>query len=64
MLSGATKVVGLLGETGMKAVSRIMGFLLLCVGIQFIVNGVVGVVIEGDTLEQIVEAYRTVDRRL
>ncbi len=62
VLRGATSVVRLLGETGMNAMSRIMGFLLLCVGVQFIVNGVIGVLVEGDTLGRIVEAYRTVDR--
>ena len=30
----------LIGQTGMTALTKIMGFLLLCVGIQFIVNGV------------------------
>ncbi|MBY0449314.1 MAG: MarC family NAAT transporter [Cyanobacteria bacterium] len=29
-----------LGKTMIKAFSRIMGFILLCVGVQFIVNGV------------------------
>lgn len=29
-----------MGETTMKSFSRIMGFLLLCVGVQYIINGV------------------------
>ena len=40
-LSG--KIVLLIGQTGMTALTKIMGFLLLCVGIQFIVNGVLGI---------------------
>jgi multiple antibiotic resistance protein len=37
-LSG--KIVTVIGLNGMNALSKIMGFLILCVGIQFIVNGV------------------------
>lgn len=40
-LSG--KIVRVIGQTGMNALTKIMGFLLLCVGIQFIVNGVIGI---------------------
>jgi multiple antibiotic resistance protein len=29
-----------LGVNGVNSLSRIMGFLLICIGIQFIVNGV------------------------
>lgn len=34
-------IVSKLGNTMMKSFTRIMGFLLLCVGVQYIVNGVV-----------------------
>jgi multiple antibiotic resistance protein len=37
-LSG--KIVTVIGVNGMQALTKIMGFLLLCVGIQFVVNGV------------------------
>ena len=37
-LSG--KIVTVIGANGMNALSKIMGFLILCVGIQFVVNGV------------------------
>lgn len=40
-LSG--RIVLVIGQNGMKALTRIMGFLLLCVGIQFVVNGVLGI---------------------
>lgn len=36
-LSG--KIVTVIGVNGMNALSKIMGFLILCVGIQFVVNG-------------------------
>jgi small neutral amino acid transporter SnatA (MarC family) len=29
----------------MNAMARIMGFLLICIGIQFVINGVKGVVV-------------------
>ncbi len=40
VLRASGRVVRVLGATGMNALGRIMGFLLVCVGIQFIVNGV------------------------
>jgi multiple antibiotic resistance protein len=40
----SSRVVLVIGANGMNALTKIMGFLLVCVGIQFVVNGVVGVV--------------------
>lgn len=40
----STRLVGVLGVNGLHAMTKIMGFLILCVGVQFIVNGVIGVV--------------------
>jgi multiple antibiotic resistance protein len=34
------RVVLVIGINGMNALSKIMGFLLLCIGVQFVVNGV------------------------
>lgn len=56
VLRGATGVVRFLGQNGMNAMSRIMGFLILCVGIQFIVNGVTGVVLEPSFLQALTAA--------
>ncbi|MET3653484.1 MarC family NAAT transporter [Dyella japonica] len=39
-LRGATTVLRLLGESGVDALSRIMGFLLVCIGVQFAINGI------------------------
>ena len=39
----SSKVVLVIGLNGMNALTKIMGFLLVCVGIEFVVNGVVGV---------------------
>lgn len=43
VLRASSKLTGLLGATGMNAVARIMGFLLICIGVQFIINGVLDV---------------------
>ncbi len=40
-LSG--RMVQLVGVNGMNALNKFMGFLLLCIGVQFIVNGAIGV---------------------
>jgi len=39
-LRGAARIMGFLGETGIDALSRLMGFLLVCIGVQFAINGV------------------------
>ena len=40
VLRASTRLNALLGATGINAVSRIMGFLLICIGVQFVINGV------------------------
>jgi multiple antibiotic resistance protein len=37
------KIVKVIGLTGMNALTKVMGFLILCIGIQFVVNGVLGI---------------------
>lgn len=39
-LKSADGVMKLLGKGGIDAISRVMGFLLVCMGTQFIINGV------------------------
>ena len=38
-LRGATQIMRFLGKSGVDAFSRIMGFLLVCIGVQFVING-------------------------
>jgi len=40
-LSG--RMVRIVGVNAMNALTKFMGFLLLCIGVQFVVNGVIGV---------------------
>ena len=43
---------------GMNALSRMMGFLILCIGIQFVVNGILGIATDPDLIHQIRDAVR------
>jgi multiple antibiotic resistance protein len=52
VLRSARKVVAWLGPTGVTALVRIMGFLLICVGVQFVGMGF----IQGLTDEQVLRA--------
>lgn len=40
VLRGATRLAKFLGPTGVSAMTGIMGFLLVCIGVQFVINGV------------------------
>jgi multiple antibiotic resistance protein len=39
VLRGAERVNRLLGATGMVALTRLTGFLMICIGVQFLING-------------------------
>ncbi|WP_198314594.1 MarC family NAAT transporter [Chitinibacter sp. GC72] len=39
-LRASGKLYRFLGEDGINAISRIMGFLLICIGVQFVINGI------------------------
>jgi multiple antibiotic resistance protein len=43
VLKAATRLHLVLGATGMNAIARIMGFLLICIGVQFVINGVLDI---------------------
>jgi multiple antibiotic resistance protein len=50
-LSG--RVVLVMGPNGMNALTRVMGFLILCIGIQFVVNGALGIATDPEVLHRI-----------
>jgi multiple antibiotic resistance protein len=52
------RVVRVVGVNSMNALSKVMGFLILCIGIQFVVNGVLGIMNEPEFLRAIREAVR------
>lgn len=43
-LQSADKIVAFIGEDGVNAISRIMGFLLVCMGVQFVIDGTISVI--------------------
>jgi len=47
--------VRVIGTNGTNALSRVMGFPILCIGIQFVVNGVLRIV----TDPAVIRAIRT-----
>lgn len=49
----STRLVGFMGVNGLHAMTKIMGFLILCVGVQFVVNGVMGVASDPDLVRAI-----------
>lgn len=58
ILRSARSVKRLLGEQGIDALTRIMGFLLVCIGVQFIGIGVAEVVADPKLLGPILETLR------
>ena len=53
-LSG--RIVSLIGPVGLNAMTKIMGFLIMCIGVQFVVNGVLGIATDPELLRSIREA--------
>lgn len=43
-MRSASTIIRLLGHSGVEAFSRLMGFLLACMGVQFIINGVIDII--------------------
>lgn len=43
LLSSGT-IMRMIGESGIEAVCRVMGFLLVCMGVQFIINGTLEII--------------------
>jgi multiple antibiotic resistance protein len=57
VLSLSGRIVGIIGANGMHALTKIMGFLLLCIGTQFIVNGVSDAATDPELLRALREAW-------
>ncbi len=58
VLSGAERFNRLIGETGMIALTRLTGFLMVCIGAQFIINGMTMVLADPDLWSGLAEAMR------
>ncbi len=55
-LRSSTRLVKLLGVNGLHAMTKIMGFIILCVGVQFVVTGVLGV-LTGDQIKEFIQSF-------
>ena len=42
VLRSSTKIIKILGPTGIDALTRIMGFILICIGVEFAASGIKG----------------------
>ena len=49
----ASRIVGFIGPVGVSAMTKIMGFLIMCIGVQFVVNGVLGIATDPELLRGI-----------
>jgi multiple antibiotic resistance protein len=54
----AEPVVEFLGVTGMNALTRLMGFLLICIGVQFVLTGLLEGITNGEVMGAIIDAIR------
>jgi multiple antibiotic resistance protein len=58
VLRGAERVNRLLGTTGMIALTRLTGFLMVCIGVQFFINGITMVFDDPRFWDGLAEAMR------
>ena len=49
----SSQIVNLIGPVGVNAMTKIMGFLIMCIGVQFVVNGVLGIATDPELLRGI-----------
>ena len=60
VLRGAERFNRLLGATGMIALTRLTGFLMICIGVQFFINGLTMVFDDPRFWSGLAEAVRAV----
>lgn len=53
VLRVAGRIVSFIGPVGVNAMTKIMGFLIMCIGVQFIVNGVLNIATDPELLRGI-----------
>jgi multiple antibiotic resistance protein len=58
-LRGAERMNRLLGATGMIAMTRLMGFLMICIGVQFVINGTSAILADPAIWSGLAEALRS-----
>lgn len=58
VLRVASRIVRFIGPVGVNAMTKIMGFLITCIGVQFVVNGVLGIATDPTVLRGIREVLQ------
>lgn len=56
ILRVAGRIVHLIGPVGLSAMTKIMGFLIMSIGVQFVVNGIIGIATNPELLHAIKSA--------
>ncbi|OHX67455.1 MarC family NAAT transporter [Flammeovirga pacifica] len=59
-MRGAPFISKILGVTGLDALTRIMGFILICVAFQFVLDGIGGYIESKDFLEPIIKMIKSI----
>ena len=57
VLRFSTRVVKFLGNTGVNVLTRLMGLILVCIGIQFVANGFVELITDKEVVAAIIAAW-------
>lgn len=57
VLRSSIKIVEYLGSTGVNVLTRLMGLALVCIGIQFVVDGFLDLITDTDIVERVIQAY-------
>jgi multiple antibiotic resistance protein len=57
VLRSSTRVAAFLGATGMNVLTRLMGFVLVCIGVQFVLRGAVEAATYPGVADALIEAY-------
>ena len=60
-LRSSQSILRFLGSTGSEAMTRVMGFLLICIGVQFVLSAIHESVLDPRIIEPLVRAVRAVD---
>jgi multiple antibiotic resistance protein len=61
-LRASSRLFAVLGDEGISAISRIMGFMLICIGVQFFINGVGDLLHDASFMPPSAEAVNTLLR--
>lgn len=57
VLHSSTRIVDFLGSTGVNVLTRLMGLILVCIGVQFIATGIFELITGPELVRAIYEAY-------